>query len=373
MAEEKKRKHERVTESMPCPDDNQLCTLDTDECSRPATVYCDVCTFYMCGQCELSHKNNKFTRKHQALTLTQTTSRRKQPYCPTHTSKLLDIFFEDCNSSICSTCLFKEHKEHKCCALKEKMEDCSGQLDQVLDLPDQSPKVKSEVDKACKVSLVRKDDVNVESDQQLTTVTGQSVKHGDLGARLWKKHLTNKCKEEVSGMVSYHNHLFIVHSCHGKLYVYDEKKMKKSVEILCQKNKRKMENPHGICLVQGEGGTHSLVISDHNGQCLWWLTTEKQAGDVKLGQPYQQQLPYRPYGVSTDRSGRAVVTACYDSQVYVYKPPGQHVTCLQLLGDVKPYQALPDISDGCIVRLSVSFQLIWVLVKRPIATMTSQM
>ena len=123
-------------------------------------------------------------------------------------------------------------------------------------------------------------------------------------------------------MASYHNHLFIVHRSHDKLYVYDERgTLKRSVQIpgynIC--------DSQGMCLVQGERDTHSLVISDHDGRCLWWLTTEKQAGDVKLGQPQQHKLQYQPRGISTDRSGRAVMADYSDntSRVYSY-----HATCV---------------------------------------------
>ena len=441
----------------------QLCTLDTDECSEPATVYCDVCDVYMCEQCEISHKNSKFARKHKKMAISEATTRQKQPYCPEHVSKQLDIFCEQCNLVICSSCL-SAHKEHKCCGLEEKMGDFSVQLDHVLTQTDQSlnaihkaikvtqeqafkvkadvtrlkqqtsaaysaiqrhleqeeerhlasideyyqqaekvvaetldkqetlqavlhsiqlygqhlskgsaydfitnvnslvkrseevnkpvPELRWRVDltwshwKVNRVRLVREGGVNVESDQQLTTVTGQSVTNGDRDVRQLNT-FTTQCNNEVRGMVVYHNHLFIVHYGHDKLYVYDEGgKLKRSVQIYCQKNKTKMSCPHGMCLVQGEGDTHSLVISDYNDWCLWWLTTEKQAGDVKLGLPQQHKLHYHPCGVSTDRSGRAVVADSGDKRVYVYSHP---VTCLQLSRDVDPYQALTDQSDGYVV------------------------
>ena len=460
-------------------ENRQLCTLDTDECSQPATVYCDVCDVYMCEQCELSHKNNKFTRKHQIMAVTQATTRQKQKNCPKHMSKVLDIFCEDCNLVICSSCL-SAHKDHKCCGFEEKMKDFSGQLNHVFPQTDQSlnaihkaikvtqkqaVKVKADVTKlkqqtsaayraiqrhvekqeqrhlasideyyhqaekviaetldkqetleavlhsiqlygqhlskgsaydlttnlrslvkrskeelsksvpelrwkvdltwsnwevrgeVDRVSLVRDGDVNVEHDQQLTTVTGQSATRGDRGVRKMTT-FTTQWNNEVRDMVSYHSHLFIVHSDHDKLYVYDERgRLKRSVQIYCCKNKCKMINPRGLCLVHGERDTHSLVISDQTGQCLWWLTTEKQAGDVKLGQPQQHKLQYEPYGVSTDRSGRAVVAGSHC--VYVYSHPGKHVTCLQLAGDVDPYHVLTDQSDGYVVRHGNPYQLLW--------------
>ena len=230
--------------------------------------------------------------------------------------------------------------------------------------------VKDEVDR---VRLVREGEVKVKSDQQMTTVTGQSVTRGDRGVRQMTtvtgqsvthgdrgvrqlNTFTTECDSAVRGMVSYHNHMFIVHHDHDKLYVYDEGgRLKRSVQI-----SSKRWDPQGMCLVQGEGGTHSLVISDHDGQCLWWLTTEKQAGDVKLGQPQQHKLQYQPCGVSTDRSGRAVVADCDNRRVYVYSHPGRHVTCLQLSGDVYPWQAQTDQSDGYVVTHRWPGQLSWV-------------
>ena len=198
---------------------------------------------------------------------------------------------------------------------------------------------------------------NVESDQQLTTVTGQSVTRGDHGVRELNTFTTH-CTERVTGMVSYYDHIFTVHIGHDKLCVYGEKgRLKRSVQIYC--DEFKMISPLGMCLVQSETDKHSLVISDYNSQCLWWLTTEKHADDITIGQPYQHKLQYRPWGISADRSGRAVVADCDDSCVYVYSHPGQHVTCLKLLQDVYPYQVLTDQSDGYVIRGGV-FQLSWV-------------
>ena len=464
-------------------ENRQLCTLDTDECSQPATVYCDVCDVYMCEQCELYHKNSKLARKHKMVELTQATTRQKQPCCPKHTSKLLDIFCKDCNSMICSGCL-SEHEGHKCCGLEEKMDDFSGQLDHVLAQTDQclkvihkaikvtqeqTVKVKADVTKLKQqtsaayraiqqhveeqeqrhltsidesyqqaekviaetldkqetlqavlhsiqlygqhlskgsaydlatnvkslvkrsekevsksvpelrwkvdftwsdwkvkgevdsVRMVREGDVNhvnVESDKQLTTVTGQSVTRGDHGVRQLNTFTTH-CNIIVSGVVSYHNHIFVVHVAHDKLYIYDEQgNLKRSVQI--KSNKEKMMSPEGICLVQGERDTHSLLISDFRGQCLWWLTTEKHIGDVKLGQPQRHKLEYTPSGASTDRSGRAVVTDHRNSLVYVYSHHGQHVKCLQLSRDVSPWLAVTDQSDGYVVSHGSPGQLVWV-------------
>ena len=84
----------------------QFCPLDTDECSQPATVHCDVCDIYMCERCELSHKISKFAKKHKTMIIRHATTRQNQPFCPKHTSKLLNVFCEDCNLILCYICVF---------------------------------------------------------------------------------------------------------------------------------------------------------------------------------------------------------------------------------------------------------------------------
>ena len=152
-------------------------------------------------------------------------------------------------------------------------------------------------------------------------------------------------------MVSYYNHLFIVHDTDDNLYVYDKGgKLKKSVKINHQKNNCAMKSPQGMCLVHGGGDTYSLVISDQDGKCLWWLATEKHAGDVKLGQPQQQKLHYSPYGISTDRSGRVVVANSNHVRINVYGHFGEYVRLIQLSAGLHyPMQVLTDQSDGFVV------------------------
>ena len=456
----------------------QLCTLNTDECLHPATVYCDVCDVYMCERCELSHKNSNFARKHKTIAITQVTTRQKQPYCLEHTSKQLDIFCKDCNLMNCSSCLCA-HKDHTCCGFEKKME-FNGQSDHVLAQTDQSlkaihmaikvtqkqaikgkedvinlkqqtsaayraiqrhveeqeechlasideyyqqaekmiaetldkqealqavlhsiqlygqhlskgtaydlttnlrtlvkrsekemsksvPELRWNVDLTWsdwkvigdvdRVRLVREAEIIEKRDQQLTTLSGPSVTHCGFGVRQLNK-FTTQCNIMVSGMVSYINHLFIVHDSHDTLYIYDESgRLNKSIRI--QDNKCFMWSPQGMCLVQGERDTHSLVISDYNGKCLWWLTVEKQAGDVKLGQPHEHKLQYNPCGVSMNRSGRAVVADYNNRHVHVYNHTGQHVMGLKLSGGVNVWQALADQSDGYVVS-NYPDQLAWV-------------
>ena len=210
------------------------------------------------------------------------------------------------------------------------------------------------------VSLILDD---LESDGQLTQYhRPQSVRLSDRGVKKYST-FTTEHDGKVTGMVSYNNHIFVVHSDHDTLYVYDDKgKLRNSVEIYCSKSKCKMMSPHGICMVQDEEEKHSIVISDRRGRCLWWLSVMKleKVGIMDVGQPKQHKLQYHPWKLSTDRSGYAVVTDADNSRIYIYSHLGKHVTCLQLSSDMYLYQSLTDESDSYVVRNGTSGQLMWV-------------
>ena len=245
---------------------------------------------------------------------------------------------------------------------------------------DSAKTVRGEVDK------MSQNEVHDQSDQHQSEAI-----HGDRNITEIN-HFTTQCNNLVCGMVSYQDHLFIVHYEHDILYTYDEEgTLKKTFPISDHMTKCVMTSPWGICLVQEDkqnvlGKNETLaqywedigpasrtmsqhkpstvsrvcwvVISDPNGQCLWWLSTEKE-GDLNLGQPQQYKLEYRPCGVSTYRTERALVADWRNNRVYVYSHPGQHVTCLQLSHDMRPLLVLADQSDGYVVKHGSPCQVSW--------------
>ena len=192
-------------------------------------------------------------------------------------------------------------------------------------------------------------------DEQLTTVTGQSPTSADRGVRL--NTFTTECDSLVSGMVSYHNHLLIIHTHGDSLFVYDNSgKLNRSVEI--GNGECKMNTPNGMCVVLSEEKTQFLVIGDYYSNCLWWMAIEKLTDDIQFGQPQKHAVDYYPRGISTDRSGLAMVNDHDNRRLYVYGHPGDHITCQQL-EEVYPLQALTDQSDGYVARCGRSNELSW--------------
>ena len=193
-------------------------------------------------------------------------------------------------------------------------------------------------------------------DQQLTTVTGQSVTNADRGVKV--NTFTTECDALVTGMMSYHNHLLIIHDHGDSLFVYDTSgKLKRSVEI--RNGECKMNTPNGMCVVWSETKIPFLVIGDYYSNCLWWMAIEKMTDDIQFDHPQTHYVDYYPCGISTDRFGQVMVNDHDNRCLYVYGYPGDHITCLQL-EEVYPSQALTDQSDGYVTRCGRTNELSWV-------------
>ena len=193
----------------------------------------------------------------------------------------------------------------------------------------------------------------------VTAATGQTVTDSDHHIRNLTSFSTTYYGV-VTGMVAYHNHLFVVHDYHKMLYSFDERgELYEGIKVCCEKD-RKMKDPRGMCLVEGETGEYNLVITDHDSRCLWWVPVWKQTSRVKLGKPQRQKVDYCPQTVSTDRSGRAVVSDSYNKYIYIYIQPGPYTSRVQMPKDVIPRQALTDPTGGYVVINGYGGELVWV-------------
>ena len=208
-----------------------------------------------------------------------------------------------------------------------------------------------------------------------TTETGPSIRGGDRGARKLNT-FTTKCSNDVMGMVYHLNHLFIVHSNDDKLYVYDQgRRFRRSVKISSSKHTCGMISPWGICLIRDDCDYY-LLISDHSGGCLWWMSIKKVKNDVNIGNPHQKMLGYQPWGVSSvntpdalsaavaHRDGKHIYFYYMDYRLKLKKNQRLsdakkifYLSCKKRGSGIPPWQALSDHSGGYVV---INQQLVWV-------------
>ena len=400
----------------------------------------------MCQRCEPSHKQPFFSRKHKTRAVNKQCEINKSTKCPKHETKEQDVLCVDCNLLLCSKCVFKNHRNHNCVDIDEKMQYFSGQLNNVLVQTDQaletiykaikitqeqSVKVKADVRKlkqqtsaayrailryveeqeeghlasiddnyqqAEKViaetlkkqetlaaalnsiqmygqhlskgstydlttnlkSLVKRSDdelsksvpelrwkvdliwsewgvnarvdravltresgINLRTHEQMTAVTSHSVGKDDR--RESQRYSFNTHHNgDITGMLSYNNHLFITYQGHGTLYVYEKGTLKQSVNI--SHGRCKMTWPMGVCLSRIGSNVNRLVISDHDGHCLWWLDLGIYGNHIELGKPRYHKLQYLPGRISSDSSGRVLATDEERAHVYVYSKPGMCIS-----------------------------------------------
>ena len=155
----------------------------------------------------------------------------------------------------------------------------------------------------------------------------------------------------VTGIVTYNDHLMVVHYGHDTIYLYDVNMgLKRSVKVT------DMSSPQGLCLVKRDATQH-LVVADY-GECLWWLTVDSQAGQVRLGQPIKHNLGYNPHSAVTDINGHALVSDFHNRRLYIYSQPVQTGVCVQLPQGVHSLPAVSDPSGGYVV--SDFYKLVWV-------------
>ena len=117
-----------LAECEPPEKSGAVCSVDPEECSEPAAIFCDICDVYMCKECEVFHKENRFTRKHETSTATQARLVQHAGQCPKHTSKKLDMFCDDCDVAVCSYCLSTSHESHRCRGLSSRIHELRTDL-----------------------------------------------------------------------------------------------------------------------------------------------------------------------------------------------------------------------------------------------------
>ena len=93
-----------------------LCdACDTD----PVQCHCELCNIDLCGNCGIKHLTSK---KHRVIPFTDKFNAPKpQPKCPTHGDKVCELYCEQCDIPICSTCVLNEHRGHNLCSVQEKL------------------------------------------------------------------------------------------------------------------------------------------------------------------------------------------------------------------------------------------------------------
>ncbi|XP_056008578.1 E3 ubiquitin-protein ligase TRIM71-like [Ostrea edulis] len=93
-----------------------------DSCeTAPLQSHCELCNINLCTNCVGKHLLDS-SRKHRVIPFIEKISAPKvYPKCLTHADKQSELYCEECDVPVCSTCVSKKHRGHNLCDVLEKL------------------------------------------------------------------------------------------------------------------------------------------------------------------------------------------------------------------------------------------------------------
>ncbi|XP_056008155.1 E3 ubiquitin-protein ligase TRIM71-like [Ostrea edulis] len=81
--------------------------------------HCELCNVHLCKACVEEHLSD-LSKKHNVVSFLHRKSTPTYPKCPTHADKQSELYCEECDVPVCSTCVLKKHRGHNLCDVLEK-------------------------------------------------------------------------------------------------------------------------------------------------------------------------------------------------------------------------------------------------------------
>ena len=117
--------------------DREVVICSEENCQGEAVMYCTACQEYLCQTCTDEHAVGRFSRKHHTITAAEskgkmTSSTKSHHPCGRHPDKMLDMYCETCEETMCSECCNTEHVDHNLISLRLFAKPCEERLDTLL-------------------------------------------------------------------------------------------------------------------------------------------------------------------------------------------------------------------------------------------------
>ncbi|XP_056008586.1 uncharacterized protein LOC125664165 [Ostrea edulis] len=94
--------------------------------------HCELCNVHLCKACVGEHLSD-LSKKHNVVSFLHRKSTPNYPKCPTHADKHSELYCEECDVPVCSTCVSKKHRGHNLCDVLEKFSSKTESLQKDLE------------------------------------------------------------------------------------------------------------------------------------------------------------------------------------------------------------------------------------------------
>ncbi|XP_056000341.1 uncharacterized protein LOC125654512 [Ostrea edulis] len=168
-----------------------------DSCETfPLQCHCELCQINLCTNCVGKHLLDS-SKRHNVVPFKQKKSTPNYPECPTHADKHCELYCEDCDVPVCSTCISDKHRGHILYDVLEKLGSKTQGLQN--DLEELETRISPRYEEMA--SDVQTEKAKLETNyEKLTTAADQQEE-------IWHREITaivNQVKSDIAEMKTKH-------------------------------------------------------------------------------------------------------------------------------------------------------------------------
>ncbi|XP_056008522.1 E3 ubiquitin-protein ligase TRIM71-like [Ostrea edulis] len=157
--------------------------------------HCELCNVHLCKDCVEEHLSDS-SKKHNVVSFLHRKSTPTYSRCPTHADKHSELYCEECDVPVCSTCVSKKHRGHNLCDVLEKFSSKKESLQK--DLEELESRIYPRYEEMASDVQTEKSELETNYGKLTTAADQQEVLHREITA------IVNQRKSDIQEMKNKH-------------------------------------------------------------------------------------------------------------------------------------------------------------------------